>query len=373
MTERPKVVMVADTYYPKVDGVLRFMEEFMKHAHEFNLKLLVPKFSEVIKFPEIEVEFLPLGKRLEMFTYKSTELSMRTFRKVKSVIQEADVVFIQELGPVGVLAMRYAKKLGKKTVLYVHNTPWEFLQEYFSLRSISRKLMRKFFVSMYNKADLLLIPYLELKQELVDVGVKSKIEVARLGVDVDKFKPTTERALAKQKLGLPNKLVIGYVGRISQEKNTLILLRAFKRLRRGFLLMVGDGNKELVKKFKNSANCRVTGFVSDVEKYLQAMDVFVMPSLTETTSLATLEAMSTGLPVITSKVGFMKSYIVKGHNGMFFPKNSSSMLSLKLDKILDDIEMREKLGINARKTVEFSFAWDRSIQRINQLLLRECG
>ena len=45
-----------------------------------------------------------------------------------------------------------------------------------------------------------------------------------------------------------------------------------------------------------------------------------MPSLTETTSLATLEAMSCGLPVIASKVGFIKDYIAKGHNGIFFPK-----------------------------------------------------
>ena len=81
--------------------------------------------------------------------------------------------------------------------------------------------------------------------------------------------------------------------------------------------MVGDGTKKQVKEFKKIKNCKVTGFVPDVHEYLKAMDIFVMPSLTETTSLATLEAMACGLPVIATKVGYIKNYLVRNHNGLF--------------------------------------------------------
>jgi L-malate glycosyltransferase len=100
------------------------------------------------------------------------------------------------------------------------------------------------------------------------------------------------------------------------------------------------------------------------------MDIFVMPSLTETTSLATLEAMSCGLPVIATKVGFIKNYLVKDHNGLFFPRNKSTVLALKLQKLIDNKELREKLGKNARKTIAYSFSWERSINKIKRILLK---
>ena len=132
-----------------------------------------------------------------------------------------------------------------------------------------------------------------------------------------------------------------------------------------------DGPEDQTKDFKETKNCKVTGFVTNVQDYLKAMDVFVMPSLTETTSLATLEAMSSGLPVIATKVGYIKRYLVKGHNGIFFPRNSSTMLSIKITKLLRDKQLKEKLGRNARKTVAYGFSWERSINRIKRLLISE--
>ena len=133
----------------------------------------------------------------------------------------------------------------------------------------------------------------------------------------------------------------------------------------------GDGPEKQTRELKQLKNCKVTGFVYNVQDNLKAMDVFVMPSLTETTSLATLEAMSTGLPVIATRVGFIKSYIIKNHNGLFFPRNSAGMLSVKISKLLKDREYRERLGQNARKTVAYGFSWERSINRIKRILLKE--
>ncbi len=135
-----------------------------------------------------------------------------------------------------------------------------------------------------------------------------------------------------------------------------------------FLLIVGDGPVIQVQEFKKTKNCTVTGFVPNVQDYLKAMDIFVMPSLTETTSLATLEAMSTGLPVIATKVGFMQRYIIRKYNGMFFPRNSPGILAAKIDQLLQEKELRRHLGQNARKTIMYSFSWERSISKITRML-----
>ena len=368
---KPKLVVVADTYYPKVDGVLIFMEEFLRRAHhDFDLRLLVPAFSKEKKIDSLKITFLDVYYKMKMFTYEGIKINVKNIRKIKEAVYDANTIFIQELGPVGIIALHYAQKYGKKKVLYVHNTPWDFLSKYFSLNRFWSEIIKQFFVRWYNKSDILLIPYPGLIDEIRIAGVHAEMQLARLGVDISRFSPLKDKDKAKTKLQLPLKPIIGYVGRISNEKNTLTLLHAFKKLGRkdAILLMVGDGRTELVKKFRESRNVIVTGFVNNVEEYLQAMDLFVMPSLTETTSLATLEAMATGLPVIVTKVGFMKNYIIKDHNGIFFPRNSVSLLSLKMDNLLRKSELRERLGQNARKTVTSNFTWEKSINKIKKFL-----
>lgn len=320
----------------------------------------------------MDTTFLKLSHNTKMFNYPSIKISMQNLRRTKEAVKQSDIVFVQELAPVGMMALHYAKKFHKKVILYVHNTPWEFVEKYFLIWNPLIKLaMKKFFVHYYNQADLLLIPYHNFEQQLRQAGVKAPTEVARLGVDIGRFQ-TKSKQRSKEKLHLSGRTVIGYVGRISNEKNTLVLLEAFKKMRspKVTLLMVGDGSPELVKKFKQTPNCIVTGFVRNVEDYLSAMDIFVMPSLTETTSLATLEAMSCGVAVITTKVGFMQEYITKGYNGIFFPRSNPFILASKMEYLWRHPLLREKLGQNARKTISYSFSWERSIAHIKHLLNR---
>jgi glycosyltransferase involved in cell wall biosynthesis len=372
-SDKPNLLIVSDTYHPKIDGVLMFVEEFLKKSqNDFEISWIVPGHHRKSKFSQVKTIFLTMSKKFSAFTYQPIEYSRDNRKKIKKAVKNSQIVFIQVFGPIGILAFRYARKMKKKIVVYVHNTPWEFLEKHYSLRKITARMARRFFISMYNKADLLLVPFHDMIDELKQEGIKSKMEVARLGVDIDRFSPPKDKDYYRRKVNLPVKTkIITYVGRVSNEKNTLILLEAFLMLRgEVFLLIVGDGQKELVEKFKEHKNCKVTGFVNNVQDYLKASDIFVMPSLTETTSLATLEAMATGLPVVATKVGFIKKYLIKNHNGIFFPRNSSTHLALKLEKVLQEPEFAIKIGKNARKTVAYAFSWERSINKIKRILKR---
>jgi glycosyltransferase involved in cell wall biosynthesis len=287
------------------------------------------------------------------------------------------LVIVQGPAIAGFLGIRYGHKYGKKTLFYTHILPWELFAKFFPFpfNHLFYQLIKWISVHYYNLCDEVLVPYHALKEQLENEGVQAKVTVARLGVDIEKYCPSKDRWASKRKVGLePEKMVIGYVGRVSKEKNVKALLEAFRKLPNQkdlFLLIVGDGPQEQVQNFKEVKNCLVTGFVYNVEDYLQAMDLFVLPSLTETTSLATLEAMSTGLPVIATKIGFIQNYIVKNYNGMFFPRNNPALLATKIELLIKNRELREKLGQNARKTVAYSFSWERSINKIKRILLEQ--
>ncbi len=375
MEKKPKLLIVADTYYPKVDGTLIFIEEFMKRTKDdFEVSLLVPDYG--IKKGH-NVTYIHTSKIFKISGYSNMKLTIGNLRRIKKAVKEADIVFVQGPGLISYLSIWYAHRKYKKTFFYTHTISWELFEKFFPtiLKKLLYNIIKKMSIFLYNRCTEILVPYSDLKRHLEEEGVKTNMDVARLGVDIERFCPPRDKAASKIKMNItPDKLVIGYVGRISREKNTHLLLEAFKKLdkrKNAVLLMVGDGPEDQTAEFRQTDNCIVTGFVRNVDDYLKAMDVFVMPSLTETTSLATLEAMSSGLPVIATKVGFIKNYLIRNHNGVFFPRNSSTLLSIKIDKLLKNRQLRDKLGQNARKTVAYSFSWERSINRIKRLLLKE--
>ena len=140
---------------------------------------------------------------------------------------------------------------------------------------------------------------------LEDIGIKKKMATVYLGINAERFRPPESKILAKEKLGLnPNNIVIGYLGRFGREKDIPTLYNAFRKVHSDrpntTLLLVGGE----MKPFENMENIKVIGSVDNPVPYYHAMDIYVLPSLTETTSLTTMEAMACGLkPVIHNYVG----------------------------------------------------------------------
>ena len=135
--------------------------------------------------------------------------------------------------------------------------------------------------------------------------------VVKNGIQTDKFAFDPEkRKLYREKLGLPEgAFTVGNVGRFSQEKNHPFLIGVFEALAardpEARLLLVGDGqDMEMIRntvKEKGLENRVIfAGSVSNVQDYLQAMDVFIFPSLFEGFGIAAVEAIASGLPVVAS-------------------------------------------------------------------------
>ena len=369
--EKPKLLIVADRYLPKVDGVLGTVNEFIKKSKDdFDISLLVPKFSTA-KLQGIKPITLKLTKKLKIFEYPLTKLCFSNLRKTKKAVKNSDIIFLQEYGPNCIMAYWYARRYKKKIALYIHNTPWEFSAAYFNLSQRIFTLVTKASEFAMNRMDLIIIPYKEYFKELSEHHIKTKIELTKLGINITKFSPTQNKQQERQNLNLPiHKTILTYVGRFSKEKNLQLIANAMKHLdsKSFHLLLVGDGDKEIKELFKTYENVTMTGFVNNVQDYLKASDIFIMPSRTETTSLATLEAMACAVPVLATKVGFIQSYLKRGYNGEFIPKEEPKILVKKIMKLVQNPSYYRKLSLNARNMVAYQFSWGRSTSKMKKLL-----
>ena len=189
---------------------------------------------------------------------------------------------------------------------------------------------------------------------------------------VNKFLPPVDKAKIKAELGLKPAPVIGFVGRLGREKDLQTLYRAFIRVQKHFpeaqLLIVGEGIKELKDIFADKKNVHAVGFQGDTVPYYQAMDIYVLSSLTETSSLSTIEAMACGVPVVCTPVGYVKTYVRNNYNGYLFPRRNSFVLAQRLKFLLKNEQKRLAMGKNARKTAVTDFSWDKMVKELKQVL-----
>lgn len=137
-----------------------------------------------------------------------------------------------------------------------------------------------------------------------------KYHILRNAVDTQNYMYNNEAAIQiKKELDLQNKIVIGHIGRFNPQKNhdflISIFLKCFQKNKNVRLLLVGDGDgrPEIEKKVRNAGiqdKVIFLGVRTDVERLLQAMDVFVFPSLYEGLPVTMIEAQSAGVPCLIS-------------------------------------------------------------------------
>jgi len=175
-------------------------------------------------------------------------------------------------------------------------------------------------------------------------------------IDINKFFP----------LGfLPKKELI-YIGRLSEEKNLVHLIRALRKTNFN-LDIYGKGHLE--KKLKSLAkknNVRVLfkGSVpnSKIPKILSDYQLFILPSFYEGMPKALLEAMACGLPCIGTDVRGINEVIKHNYNGLLVKTDSKSIRRGVL-KLMNDKKLRERLGKNARKTIEREYSLEKVMKK----------
>ena len=205
-----------------------------------------------------------------------------------------------------------------------------------------------------------------------------RISLINNGIDVDKFKPvsSSRKQEIKLRLGLKPGPVIGILARLSDVKGHKYLIEAMKMVLAfspdAKLLIAGEGKLEKeLRKLTERLNIRDSVIfvpeVLDTRDILSAIDIFVMPSLKEGLGLALMEAMSSGLSVIGSAVGGIKTLIKDGENGLLVNPGDPSGIAKAVIDLLSDSDKAARLGANARRFIAEEFSEDKMILKTEEL------
>jgi glycosyltransferase involved in cell wall biosynthesis len=180
------------------------------------------------------------------------------------------------------------------------------------------------------------------------------------GVDTDRFSPASQenRAIVRRQLGIePDEVVIGTVAMLRPEKNQSRLLRAFAsagQSRKARLLLVGDGPlrdslERQARELGVADRVLITGVVQDTAPYYRAMDIFALSSDTEQMPLSVLEAIGTGLPVVSTDVGDVRDMVSAPNRRLITERDRSDAYRRALEELMDQPALRAELVLANRE------------------------
>lgn len=189
------------------------------------------------------------------------------------------------------------------------------------------------------------------------LGIEREVKVIPNFVDADAFSPEECDAV---ETGCDECGGIIHVSNFRPVKRVYDLVYAMaivvKEKPKAHLTLVGDGPdrhgvETLISSLKLQRNVTMTGFRSDIPNLMRCADIGILCSETESAPLTLLEGMSTGLPMVSTKVGGVHEIIDDGENGLLVPPKHPEELAQAILRLYGDKKLRNKLGKKARETI----------------------
>lgn len=210
----------------------------------------------------------------------------------------------------------------------------------------------------------------DIKSNMVKhIGIKSsKIKVIINGVDTNKFSPSPRNSDLTREFDIEeDNIVIGAVGRMVTVKSYPELLLSVRNAKSAGakikLIIVGDGPelmaiKDLARQYGLSNDVCFAGNRNDIDEILHLFDIYVLTSTNEGLSNTLLEAMSSAIPVVVSRVGGNAEIVNSDRVGYTYSSGDHNELTAKLLALSEDKEMRRQLAENARKHIIQNYSLD---------------
>jgi glycosyltransferase involved in cell wall biosynthesis len=380
----PKVCFISPEYWPLTGGtgayVYYLSNELLKNGYRIYVVTGANQPQDVQVNPHLDVSFLKIPKTPIV---KSFMLAAASNRKLNSVRDTANVDITHPQLPL-TPSFAVPSNFGKTLVCTVHST-WKGEAEAIRGEPYSRlNANEKFLVSfnwflrffeegMLARARKIIAVSHFTKWELTNYYKipPNKIRVIHNGVDINKFKPAADKRKAKAALGFnPDDLAIVSVGRLYARKGLFTLIESMpavvKRFPNAKFIISGKGQSDEMRKLVIhaqklgvKANIIFTGYYPDkkLPKLYQAADVFAFSTFYEHHPFAVLEAMATGLPVVTTTVGGIPETIDSSKNGFLVAPFKQAQFSDRILYLLEHPAEAAEMGLKARKTVEERFDW----------------
>lgn len=340
----------------------------------YEVHLFVPKYWEQTWFGEKKIYRTESEKVGNYFVHamETTDVKnwgrylLKSFAKELKILQPNLIYIIHEEGILIHHQIYLYKKLfspKSKVVFFSMNArgvPWSQSKNW--LKKMVGRLM---WWQVKKCTDAVLAHYPGCQVSLRTGGYQKPIYLqTQVGVDEKTFSPNAEVRLSyRQKIGADGCFVIGYCGRMVEDKGVDDLLAVFIEIAENnplvFLLLVGSGpmNKEIERALLDKGwvdRYLITGFIeqSDIPNYMNAMDLFVlgsktMPHWIDTFPLVSVQAQSVGVPVLASDSASLPWQL--GDSAKFFPEGNRQALKDELVNLIEDDQFRKALSLAGMK------------------------
>jgi glycosyltransferase involved in cell wall biosynthesis len=379
-----EVYFITPEYWPLSGGtgayVYYLSNELIKNGYKVSVVTGGDRTFDIKVNKQLKVFFLRIPKTPVV---KSFMLAASSYRKLSNIQPNVNVDITHANLP---LTPNFAvpRDFGKALVCTVHST-WKgeadaIRGEPYSRLNSNEKFMvsfnwflRIFEIKMLEKSKRIIAVSEFTKRELLQYYKvpEERIRVIHNGVDVNKFKPAGDKRKAKQELGFnPNDIAIVSVGRLYARKGLFTLIESIpavvNRFKNAKFIISGKGQSDEVRKLIAHAekigvkdNIIFTGYYPDkkLPRLYQAADVFAFSTFYEHHPFAVLEALSTGLPVVTTRVGGIPETIENGKNGFLVEPFNAKQFAEKILFLLDNPAAAMVMGSLARKTILQKFDW----------------
>jgi glycosyltransferase involved in cell wall biosynthesis len=352
-----KIVYFTDTFMPEVNGVANTLSRLHLYLNKSNImhSIFAPAYNQQPE--ELDGEAQEIHRFRGVKTRLSPE-SCLAFPKTRDIFKACDafgpdmVHVTTELG-IGYRGMQYARSRGLPLVMSYHTNYSQYLS-YFNL-DFFKPLLEKYLAWFYGFAHKTLAPSKHTLSQLFRMKYRN-LGLWSRGIDASKFSPRFRSRHLRETLGIAEKFVFLYVGRLSPEKGLDMLLHAAKELQGRFpgktaFVFTGGGPYEQVIRQAKIDNIILTGFQTgrELSELYASADCFAFPSGTETFGNAPLEAMASGLPVAGVSSGGVTEFLFHRRNALLCAAGDREAFTENLTAIMRDDALRRELAENGRR------------------------
>ncbi len=367
------IALVSETFPPEVNGVANTLGRLCQGLRErgHRLQLVRPRQADDTA-PNDDQLLLTRGWPLP--GYAGLQWGQSSLHKLLRRWQRnrPDVLYIATEGPLGLSALRAARRLGIPVVSGFHTNFQQYSNHYgFGLLT---RLLTGYLRWFHNRSRLTLVPSPSQRLELQRRGFE-RLELLARGVDGQLFHPARRSAALRAEWGLgEDEIAVLHVGRLAAEKNLQLLTRAFRQLQgdlpqqRLRLVLVGDGplRTQLQAELPEALFCGVQRGEALAAHYASG-DLFLFPSLSETFGNVVLEALASGLAVVAFDQAAAAQHIRHGHNGALATPGDEAAFIESARWLLEDPESLRRVRLNARQHAGKQ-GWPAIVERFESLL-----
>lgn len=369
------ILMLTNTYKPILGGLERSVETFCagfrRRGH--NVLIVTPRMKDAREDEDCVVRV----PAIQNFNHTDFSVELPVSLMLASRLKQfaPDIVHSHHPFFIGDTALRISAQL-KIPIVFTHHTLYEEHTHYFPVRAAAAKT-RSFVIELStgyaNLCDLVFAPSKTIRDLLRERGVRRPIVVNPTGIYAEHFADGSGSSF-REDIGIPgDAFVIGYAGRIAEEKNIMFVCRAaaeyMDRDPRSVFLAIGYGPlfEDAVDYFKKRGRAGRAYFAGplhgeDLVNGYAAMDVYAFASKSETQGIVILEAMAAGVPVVALDTPVVAEVIKDGVSGFLVKEDEQDFCRAFAGIKAMDISGKRVIKDMARQ-VAGKFSVEDSIER----------